>query len=135
MKVSLRLPLFAVVASLSFGTTGCTNYFARFSPPIKQESTVVLREDDFEYVARDLRGDYGYWTIGVPGMVEIPLGDPRLFSNAMADMYAPIQYEAEGRPTQLINWKYDQNDLFLVVLPFAYSSATFRADMIEYTKQ
>jgi hypothetical protein len=123
-------------------TTSCSTYQARFSPPVRQDSTVVLRENDFRYIQQDLRGDYEYWGIFLGFLfpcrigVDIPFGDPRRFSNALADMYSGAQAEAEGGSTQLVNWKYD-DDLFFIPLyvinPYR-QRAVFRADLIEYTK-
>lgn len=108
--------------------TGCNSYMARFSPPIEQEATVVLRENDFQYLERDLKGDYHYWSI----FGAIPLGDPRLYSNALADLYSNAQASTEGKPAQLVNWKYDEDNLsFFIVVK---RRAIFRADLIEYTK-
>jgi len=119
---------------------GCAMYTARFSPPVAQETKVVYKENDFEMIERNLAGNYAYWSIQLgylyPGMVEIPLGDPRLFSNALADMYAKSQQQAEGKPTQLVNWALDNHTLFLPI-PFitvARKEVTFRADLIRYTK-
>lgn len=118
------------------GLCGCSIYTARFSPPILQKSKVILRENDFRYLERDIRGNYSYWTLWIgyapQASLQIPLGDPRLFSNALADLYSRSRDQAEGKTTQLINWTLDE-DFF--ALPFVMRrKVTFRADLIEYTK-
>ena len=35
-------------------STGCASYFSRFSPPIKQEVNVILKENDFEIIETNL---------------------------------------------------------------------------------
>ena len=115
--------------------SGCTLYSARFSPPVEHESQVVLRENDFHYLERNLRGSDAYWSIalGFPGFaLEIPLDDPRLVSNALAELYSRSQQQAEGKTTHLINWTLDYDGFWLPL--FLRRAATFRADLIEYTK-
>jgi hypothetical protein len=122
--------------------SGCLMYTARFSPPVKQESQVVLRENDFRYVERSLEGSDSYWTfwIGVPPNVpqyeiyrlEIPLSDPRIYSNALADLYSGSREQAEGKTTQLINWTVDEDNFLLPLL--MRRKVTFSSDLIEYTK-
>jgi hypothetical protein len=110
--------------------SGCTLYSSRFSPPVKQESQVVLRENDFRYIERNLEGSHSYWALWL--IIDIPLSDPRLFSSALADLYADSQQQVEGKTTQLINWALDYDELLLPLL--RRKRATFRADLIEYTK-
>ena len=127
---------FGALVVLTLSASGCgTAYVAVFSPPVMQESVVVLRENDFRYVERNIEGSYSYWAlwIGYPPLIlQIPLGDPRLFSNALAEMYSKSKSQAEGKTTQLINWTLDRDDLMLPL--FMRKTATFRTDLIEYTK-
>lgn len=119
---------------------GCSIYQARFSPPIKQETNVVLRENDFHLVERNLEGEYGYLGLHLGyypfAALEIPLKDPRLFSNALADLYSNSQSLAEGRPSQMVYWTLDQHAWFLPI-PYitpVWKNTKFRADLMEYTK-
>lgn len=123
-------------------TSGCAMYQARFSPPVLQESTVHLRENDFRYVERNLRGEYAYWSITLGGVplfmpgLEIPFDDPRLFSNALADMYSNSQTDVEGSSAQLVNWKYDAEH-YVIPIPYitpGRKTAIFRADLIEFER-
>ena len=110
---------------------------------MEHESQVVLRENDFRYIERNVEGSASYWTLWIgfpPGppegdgalRLEIPLGDPRLFSNGLADLYSDSQQQAEGKTTQLINWTVDMENFLLPLL--MRRKVTFRADLIEYTK-
>ena len=135
-----RIAVSLLLLGLCLQTTGCAIYQARFSPPVKQETNVKLKENDFELVERNLNGYYGYWSLQLGAYpyfaLEIPLGDPRLFSNALADLYGESQSQMEGRPSQLVNWTLDYNAWFLpipVVTP-TRKNVTFRADLMEFTK-
>lgn len=129
-----------LVVFVSVFIHGCATYEARFSPPVKQETNVVLKENDFEWLERNIQGTYSYWSLQL-GMfpvaaLEIPLGDPRLFSNALADLYGKSKLQTEGKPTQMMNWTLDMYDWYL---PIPYitpvrKTATFRADLMQYTK-
>lgn len=129
------------VAVLAVASSGCSMYTGRFSPPIQQDTSVQLREDDFRYVDRNMRGDYQYWSLNIgyfpPLAISIPLGDPRIFSNALADMYARSQANVEETPAQMINWKYDGENL-IIPIPFVTPirhTAVFRADLIEFHRK
>lgn len=132
-KILFRvLPLVGVIVL----TQACGIYAARFSPPVEQESTVTLRENDFQYLERNLSGAYAYWSLwlGYPGTtLQIPLGDPRLFSNALADLYSKSQKQTEGKSTQMVNWTLDMDEFMLPL--FMRHSAVFSADLIEFTKK
>jgi hypothetical protein len=139
MKGFVRiLPQLLAAMLLLLVFSGCSTYYARFSPPVLQESSVILKENDFQYVERNREGSYSYWSLwfGAPvegWYLEIPLGDPRLFSNSLADMYAKCQEQTEGRAGQMVNWTLDYR---MLMFPFlAEKSAIFRADLIEYTKK
>jgi len=131
--------LFVIGISVSL-LSGCAMYYARFSPPVKQETNVILKENDFKTIERCVNGSHscvfinlGYYPLL---SLEIPLGDPRLFSNALADMYSKSQEMTEGKSAQMINWTLDQNDFFIPI-PFvtpSVKSAEFQADIIEFTK-
>ena len=120
--------------------SGCAMYSARFSPPVMQETKVILKEDDFRFVARNVEGCYGYpslqlgWYPMFSG--EIPLADPRLFSNAMADMYKGTALVMEGKPMQLVNWTLDSYSWYIPIpwITPVVKTAKFRADIMEYTK-
>ncbi len=127
-----------VLAAVS--VEGCAMYQARFSPPVKQETNVVLKENDFSIVERNLSGDYSYWSLQIGfypwAALDIPLDDPRLFSNALADMYTDSKNMAENRSTQMVNWGLDYNGWWLPI-PFVTPlrrSVTFRADLLEFQK-
>jgi hypothetical protein len=114
-------------------------YSARFSPPVMQGTAVVYKENDFHTIERNLEGEYSCWYIFLgfyPYALEIPLGDPRLFSNALAELYGSSKELAEGKSTQMVNWTLD-SDILIIPIPYvmpARRTAKFRADMIEYTK-
>ena len=130
----------AILVAVCLALAGCSMYTARFSPPFKQDTNVVLKENDFEFIERNLRGSHYYWSLQIgyvpPMALEIPLGDPRLFSNALADMYIASKEQTEGKPTQLMNWTLD-SDTLLIPIPFVWptkKTAIFRADLMEFTK-
>ena len=135
----------AFMAAIIMATqlSGCGKYEmyrADFSPPFKQETSVVLKENDFRFVERNLEGSYSYWTLQLGASPDlalgIPLGDPRLFSNALADMYRRSREQSEGRSTQLMNWTLDRSSTVLPI-PLVWptkETATFRADLMEFTK-
>lgn len=136
------MKIYRIVLSLSLAMSfsGCAIYQARFSPPVGHVSVVNLKENNFKLIERNLTGEYGYLTLEL-GMyplasMPIPLGDPRIFSQALADMYESSQQQSEGKPTQLVNWTLDQHDLWIPI-PYispVFRSATFRADLMEFTK-
>jgi len=109
---------------------GCFMYGSSYSPPVKQDAVILLKENDFDYIARNLTGEYSCDYI-----LGIPLDDPRLFSNALADLYTKVQPLAEGKSTQLINWTYDRytKKSCIFLLP-STTTAKFRADLIEFKK-
>lgn len=131
MRRSRTRPVFVVGLGLAaiVALNGCSisGYSARFSPPVKQTSKVTLRENDFKYIERNLEGWYAYWRL-----FGIPLSDPRVFSNALADLYSSSQQQAEGKTTQLINWAVDESSFTLILV--SRKAVKFRADLIEFTK-
>lgn len=136
MKIILKL----TVVLLIFCVSGCGMYSARFSPPFKQETSVVLKENDFHTVDRNLTGTYACWFLRIgyfpPMTLDIPLDDPRLFSNALADLYSKSNKMAEGKSTQMMNWTLDSHTL-LIPIPCLWPTrrtVTFRADIMEFTK-
>jgi hypothetical protein len=142
MKGTHKMKLHRITLSLSLvlALSGCSIYQARFSPPVGHVSVVNLKENNFKLIERNLVGEYGYVTLECGlyplASLPIPLGDPRLFSQALADMYGRSQQQAEGKSTQLVNWTLDQHDLWIPI-PYispVYRSATFRADLLEFTK-
>ena len=134
-----RLTIIALFCISLLGT-GCSMYSARFSPPVNQETNVVLKENDFNIIERNLEGSYGYLSLAVGQFpffaVEFPLGDPRLFSNALADLYMTTKQKAEGKPSQLVNWTLD-NTTWFIPIPYispVVRNVTFRTDLMEFTK-
>jgi hypothetical protein len=121
---------------------GCTTYTATFTPPVRQNSEIILKENDFRYVERNLEGDHECWFIGlgfwfIPfASFEIPVDDPRLYSNALADLYSNSNELSEGKPSQMINWTADSYS-FIIPTPYIYAVkkyVKFRSDLIEFTK-
>ncbi len=135
-----KIILVCAVLLLSSWLSGCAMYSARFSPPVKQETNVVLKENDFKTIDRSVQGSHKcfFLNIGYYPLFawEIPFGDPRLFSNALADMYTGTQQMAEGKPVQMINWTLDRTDFFLPIplITPSVKKAVFQADIIEFTK-
>ena len=119
--------------------SSCAIYSSDYSPPFKQKTSVILKENDFKYVERNLQGSYEYWALWLPypnpmpkHSLQIPLGDPRAYSNALSELYGGSRALAEGKPSQLINWTEDSEEL---LFPFVLKrSVTLRADLIEFTK-
>jgi len=118
----------ALLALLS--PVGCSSYFARFSPPIKQESQIVMREDDFRIVQTNLVGEatvvylFGF----------IPMGDERLYSRALGDLYSKATQDVTGTPAQLIHWTVDETSMILPIPIIGTKSVVFRADLMQFTK-
>lgn len=135
-----KIALLGMVAVTAWMTSGCAMYSARFSVPLKQETNIVLKEDDFVITDRNVEGTYGYPSLQVGfyplASMEIPMGDPRLFSNAMAEMYAKTAKQVEGKPAQLVNWTLDNYSWFIPIPYFTpvVKTAKFRADVMEFTK-
>lgn len=113
---------------------GCAEYHGMFAPPLKQETNIVLKENDFKYIQTNCVGSASSaWVLGM-----FPLNDPRIFSRALADMYSKIQGNLENKATQLVNWTYDYTvwAIFHPKFPIYHTeTAVFRADLIEYGKQ
>lgn len=129
-----------LILGVAWLLSGCAMYSARFSPPMMQEAKIVLKENDFRIVGRNVEGTYGYASLQV-GLYpllsgEIPLADPRLFSQAMADMYEKTAPVMEGKSMQLMNWTLDSYSWFIPI-PYitpVVKTAKFRADVMEFTK-
>ena len=107
--------------------SGCS-YGSRFTPPMHQETSLVLKENDFQISAINREGYAEVWYLF--GL--IPMGDERLFSRALADLYRPIEKQTVGRPTQLVNWTYEDTTLNLFLV--SKREVVFRADLLEFTK-
>ena len=112
---------------LAFGLTGCS-YFATFTPRVKQDVSVVLKENDFTIVRTNLTGRAGVFQL----FGFIPLGDERLFSRALADLYLGAERDVAGSPSQLINWTLD--DTRTDYLIGRYDKVVFRADLMRFNK-
>jgi len=131
-----------IACLLSVFFIGCTTYTATFSPPVRQNSTVILKENDFRYVDRNLEGAHECWFVGF-GLwffpllsFEIPIDDPRLYSNALAELYSNSKQLSEDKPSQMINWTVDSYS-YIIPTPYIYvvkKYVKFRSDLIEYTK-
>ncbi len=130
---------FSAVALLLAILPGCAAYTARFTPPVAQENIIKLKENDFHYVATNLTGTADVWYI----FGAIALGDNRLFSRALAEMYSGAQDMVTGRSTQLVNWTVDETDFYpipplygiLAIFPGIHKhTVIMRADLIEFTK-
>ena len=125
--MDMKKLLLCLLAVLIIG--GCAQYAARFSPPMAQEVSIKLKENDYKYTKIGCSGSATVpWLFGA-----FPLDDPRIFSRSLADMYSGIQQDLEGKPTQLVNWTLD----YTVWSIFFYSThtAVFRADLIEFQPQ
>lgn len=128
-STSRRLVAVAALLGVLF-SAGCTSYFARFSPPIKQETQIIYKEDDFEIVQTDLVGEATVWRLF--GL--IPLGDERLYSRALGDLYSKADSDVTGTPAQLIQWTLDETSMFWPVPPLTRKKVVFRADLVQFTK-
>lgn len=126
MRASLSRIL--VVSVLSLTMCGCASYLARFSPPVAQTTEVKFKENDFQYVQTNLSGEAQVWFL----LYGIPLGDVRLFSRALGDMYACAEGKVLGRACQLVNWTVDETDFNCFLL--RRRKVVMRSDLIEYVK-
>ena len=107
--------------------TGC--YHPSSSAPVRQDVKIVLKEDDFKISKVNCEGSASVWYL----FFVIPLSDSCIVSNALTDLYLPIREEMEGQPAQLINWTYDDTELWIP--PFALrKKVIFRADLMKFTK-
>ena len=127
MRRSAKVPIVLLVLCSIFPTTGC-KYFSKFTPPIYQETQLILKENDFKMSAINLEGSATTWYL----FYIVPLGDERLFSRALADLYRPIEQQVVGKPVQLMNWTYDDTTLGLFFV--SRRKVLFRADLLEFTK-
>ena len=135
-----RNALLMVLAAACCLASGCAVYEPNCNMPTEQRARVVLKENDFEVVQRNLEGEHSCWTlwlglyrIGLP----IPLGDPRLYSCAMQNLRnSPNRPLVAGRSQQFVNCAWDTNALVIPIpgLQFVKETAKFRADLIQYTK-
>ena len=122
------LALIACVASCIMSSGCALQYHSRFSPPIKQDTRVVLKENDFEVAQTGLVGEASVWKLfGI-----IPLGDERLYSRAMADLYRKAAEGVEGTPAQLMYWTADETHTWALLL--GRQKVVFRADLVRFTK-
>ena len=126
-KLHRLVLMFALLVVLS--AAGCGTYLARFSPPVAHETEVVLREDDFKITQANLIGEASVWYL-----FSAPLGDERLYSRALGDLYAKASTEIEGSPGQLIHWTADETHLILPIPILARRKVVFRADLMQFTK-
>lgn len=125
--MTLRITMVALVC---LGFTGCTAYTSRFSPPVEQTTEIKFKENDFQHIESNLRGEAEVWYI----LWSIPMGDNRLFSRALAQLYSGAEGKMTGRASQLVNWTLDETDLDFFVLGIHRHKVIFRADLIEYVK-
>jgi len=112
---------------IAISNSGCS-YFARFSPPVAQEVNVILKENDFKIQNTNLCGQASvFYLFGM-----IPLGDERLFSRALADLYSQVEGGVIGKSCQLTNWGLDYTKYNFII--GTYNEALFRADLLVYNK-
>jgi len=126
MSIRLSIIIFAVLILLTT-STGCSLYFSRFSPPIKQDTNIILKENDFEIIETNLEGE-----ASLSYFLGIPLGDARLYSKALGDLYSKATVEVTDEPTQLINWTVDETTRSFII--FSTSKVKFRADLMKFNK-
>ena len=107
--------------------SGCS-YFARFSPPVKQEVDVILKENDFAITKTNLEGTAGVFYL----FSVIPIGDERLYSRAMASLCRNVEGDIVNTPSQLINWSVDDVKTFFLI--GSYNKVQFRADLMQFVK-
>jgi len=144
MKTSLTC---IMLVCLMAGLSGCQSYQANFNPPYQQKTDVVLKENDFRWLEKNVTGSYEYWALefGFGGMLplldfgtaELPFGDSRLYSNALQDLYRNSKtYKAPGGALQMVNWSLDRYSWYIPLFFVAPTkkTAVFRADVIEFTK-
>lgn len=122
-RISFFIGLLFVIPLCS----GCV-YFSRFSPPVKQEVEVVLRENDFKVDEVNLVGKAScIYLFGI-----IPLQDQRIFSRALADLYKNREKKVTGAPYQFTNWGLDSTKTNYIV--FVKDEVVFRSDLIKFDK-
>lgn len=126
--MSIRsLTLTFIVLNLLIISTGCATYFSRFSPPIKQNVNIILKEDDFEIVETNLEGE-----ASVAFFLGIPLGDVRLYSRALGDLYSKATARVTNESSQLVNWTVDETSRNFMI--FSTKKVKFRADLMRFNK-
>jgi len=109
---------------------GCASiYSSSYSPPVLHMSNIMLKENDFKVVKRNITGQHSCRYVFL-----VPLDDPRLFSNALANLYSKVQNETEGKSTQLINWTKDDYTSQGCLFFYYRRTIKFRADLIEFKK-
>jgi len=123
-------PVITVALFLLFAPLGCSSYFARFSPPIKHETQIILKENDFKIVQTNLVGKASVSYL----FSFIPLGDERLYSRALGDLYSQATGEVTGTPAQLIHWTVDETTTVLPIPIVSWKTVVFRADLMQFTK-
>ena len=127
MSIRSLIILFAVSCVVTT-SIGCAGYISRFSPPIKQDVNVILKEDDFAIAETNLVGEASVtYALGF-----IPLGEVRLYSSALGDLYAKATEQVTDESSQLINWTIDETNTFYVI--FSRKKVRFRADLIKFKK-
>ena len=109
-------------------TTGCSTLYTRFSPPVKQDVQVILKENDFKIKQVNIRGEASVAAL----FSIIPIGDDRLYSRALADLYSKIETQIAGTPSQLVNWTVDEIRYDFII--FNYKKAIFRSDLMQFNK-
>lgn len=138
-NLNIHLSILILVSILVFNS-GCAMYEARYSPPVAHVTSVRMNQNNFSIIERNVEGSYAYPSLHFGfypvASFEIPMGDPRLFSKALADMYSQSKGMVEGNTVQFINWTLDSTSWWL---PIPYISpvtkrATFRADLLEFTE-
>ena len=124
-KIKYGLFIFGVL--LIINLSGCVSFLARFSPPVRQDVEIVLKENDFKVTDTNIEGEA---TVNYL-FTFIPLNDPRIYSRALGDLYSKVSSEITGNPAQLGNWTVDEVDRFYLFF-FSTKTVRFRADLIKY---
>lgn len=123
----IKLKLSIISFLIIFCLLGCS-YFATFSPPVMQETKIILKENDFSINKTNLTGSASVaFLFGI-----IPLGDERLYSRALANLYIGVEKDIIGTSSQLLNWSVD--DMKFNYLFFTLNKVVFRADLMTFTK-
>lgn len=126
MSIRSLIFIFCILI-LIITSTGCASYFSRFSPPIEQDVQVILKEDDFEIAETNLEGE-----ASVTYVLGIPMGEVRLYSRALGDLYSKATAQVTDESSQLVNWTIDETNTSYVI--FSRKKVKFRADLMKFKK-